>query len=301
MQAFLERFYEGVDRNLGDPHASARYPKSAKLADLHSVDRQIYESLLKVTGQESLLGYAEATITLKDGVEFYKLPPGFRQFRQLEKRTTDGRVQFIIRSKPFYGSEYGVDIITASRGFRLSPPPRLDADQDWVLIYSRSTDLLHYAQTPSKPGSRTIFSGTPGTNAGELVLIDDYYNGMGLRVYSASTGVPQEMEIEFYRVLGDRGIFNFRHPFSPIPTGDVWYEIMPVLPYPYDSIYALDVALLALNRREKPIKANSLIRDRRREWASCKSYYLSNVTDRGPSRTLPLTRMDLAATGEIPY
>ena len=34
MQAFLERFYEEVDRNLGDPHASARYPKSAKLADI---------------------------------------------------------------------------------------------------------------------------------------------------------------------------------------------------------------------------------------------------------------------------
>jgi hypothetical protein len=168
--------------------------------------------------------------------------------------------------------------------------------------------LLHYARASEKPASgisivdsKTVLSGTPGTDAGELVLVDDYYNGMELRVYQGSTGVPQEREILSSKIVRGGIAFHLRHPFSPVPRGEVWYEIMPVLPYPYDSIYALDVALLALNRREKPIKANSLIKQRRQEWASCKSYYLSNVTDRGPARTLPLKMSDLAATGEIPY
>ena len=66
-------------------------------------------------------------------------------------------------------------------------------------------------------------------------------------------------------------------------------------------IYAMDVALLTLPRREKPGKAASLLAQRSKKWVAAKQYFLSNVSDRGPSRTTPLKAEDLVATGEIPY
>lgn len=302
MDAFIERYFRALDRNLGDPHASKRYPKRERLEDLHAADREIFDALLKVMGQESLMGFSEATITLKNGVSFYQLPEGFRQFLQMERRVTEHSARDIIRTKPFYGQKYGVDVLTSSRGIRLDPAPILSADQDWTLLYLRSTGILHFAKAFAV-SETSVTSGIPGDDAGEVVLVPDYYNGMELNIFREDKkAAPQRREILKFSVLdGTKGTFHLRHPFSPIPQGDVWYEINPVLPWPYDSIYAMDVALLTLPRREKPGKAASLLKQRDKKWVAAKQYFLSNVADRGPSRTTPLKAEDLVATGEIPY
>ncbi len=298
MEAFLTRFYDDVDEHLGDPHASARISKASKLRKLHDADEQIFNQLLKTTMQESLLGYAEATITLEDGKEFYPLPPGFRQLVQFEFRWTE-RSTSILRSKQFYETHYGIDILSGSRGMRLRPPPSLSAPQDWVLLYLRSPGFLHHA-TAFKVGDKSVTSGVPGTDAGELILTTDYYNGMELRVFSAGRGAPQTQTITGFSILGDKGTFHLRHAFTPVPSGVVLYEICPTLPLKYDSIYALDVALLILGDRDRPVKVASLLKQRQAMWVSCKQYFESNVTDRGPARIHPLSRADRIATGEIP-
>ena len=297
MKAFLERFYEEVDDNLGDPHSSARLSKEKRLRDLHTVDRLfIFEKLIGSTLQESNLGYAEAEITFQNNVEFYLLPPGYRQFLELVRLDSEGRIISRIGSKPFHSKTYAVEILSAARGFRLAPPPILDADEAWTLRYNRAPGLLHYAQAP-EVGEKTLTLGTPGVDAGEKILLPDYYNGVEIHVYSATSGYPQTRVVQYDP---GEGILHLRTPWFPLPKAPVWYEICPTLPYPYDSIYAMDVALLNMGRRDNPAKVAGLMRDREKLWAGARSFFQSNVADRVPERIMPLRAEDAMPMSEIP-
>jgi len=80
----------------------------------------------------------------------------------------------------------------------------------------------------------------------------------------------------------------------------VWYEICPTLPPPYDSIYALDVALLNLGRRLRPDQVEGMLVQRQKKWDAAKSLIQSNVADRPPERTLPQRGVDRMSS-EIPF
>jgi hypothetical protein len=308
MDSFLERYYRAVTRELGDTHASSRYPKEDRLSDLGDIDQTLFDSLLNVSGQESLMGYSEASITLVDGQIFYPLPFGFRQFLQLEYRDDQNRVLDIIRTKQFYEGRYGVDILTADRGFRLFPPVDLRyADATWVLCYQRSPPLLHYAKAASVGrDGKTLVSGVPPEDAGEIHLVPDYYNGVELRVYRAGNladplvRVVTDFVVTRERLSEPQGVFHLREALSPIPAKDVWYEICPTVPLQYDRIYAMDAAIPELIRREKYEKAAQLKKTRDTRWRACVKHFSSNTMDRAPARIHPLTEEDLVSTGEIP-
>lgn len=307
MDSFLERYYRAVTRELGDTHTSSRYPPADRLSDLGDIDQALFDSLLNVAGQESLMGYAEATITLVDGQIFYHLPFGFRQFLQLEYRDSQNRVLDVVRTKQFYEGRYGVDILTADRGFRLFPPPNLTVNADWILCYLRSPPLLHYAEAESvSRDGKTLVSGVPPTNGGEIHLIPDYYNGAELRIYRAGNlADPQVRVVTDFVVTRERlskaqGVFHLREALSPIPTRNTWYEICPTVPLRYDKIYAMDAAIPELIRREKYEKATQLKKTRDTRWRACVKHFSSNTMDRAPARIHPLTEEDLVATGEIP-
>lgn len=297
MKAFIERFYHDIDRNLGDPHSSVRFPKEDKLQALHDTDQEIFEELLKLVGMESWMGYSETEITIEDGVSFYQFPPGFRHFVQMEHRDALGRIDGVIRSKSYYSHDYGVDVLTADRGFRLFPAPILSTGAIWHLIYLRSPGLLHYAKAKAI-SDKSLTAGEPGKDAGELVGIDDYYNGTELRIYSSGNSAhPQTREVLGYK----NGVFILRHAWNPLPEGEVWYETVPTLPFKYDSLYAIDVALSVLPQREKGGKAIALLRPRKKKWSAARQYFAANVSDRAPTRLRPLTRKDQVATGEVPW
>ena len=300
-KSFFERFFLDTDRRLGDPHSARKYTRTQKLRDLHEMDQTIFDDLLSVFGLESMMGYTEKEITITGGVSFYPLPINFRQFVQLEKRDSNGRVQDIIRSKSFYDSSRGVDILTADRGFRIFQPPSGSSDATWTLIYLRAPGFLHYAKA-SGVGDRSITSGKPGLSAGEVILVEDYYRGMEIRVFSAENGAaPQQREIIGFSLRSDKkGVFHVRHPWTPKPEGDVWYELCPTVPLKYDSIYSMDAAIATLPHRDRPLKSLSLVRERKRRWNACIQHFSSNVSDRGPTRMKPLTAMDLVPC-EVPY
>lgn len=297
-KSFLERYYDSITRNLGDTNASTRYPKSARLDDLHEIDREVYENLLTITKQESILGYAEARIDITNGQDFYLFPPGFRQFYALERRSSDGKsISATLSTRPLYGSGYRIQILTAERGFRLFPAPTISDDEEWVLRYSRAPGFLHYARAKDV-SDLSVVGGTPPTDGGELIRVRNYYNGMMLRIFSASQGAPQSREVVGYNA--DTGTFTLRHAFQPKPTGEVWYELLPTLPEPYDSFYSLDASILELDRREKPEKAASLLKQRAKKWKSAALYIMSNTSDREPGRTRPPKARDRITYGEIP-
>lgn len=246
-----------------------------------------------------MVGFAEATITLRNGINFYKFPVGFRNFIQLEKRAqilsdtvTGTRVDQIIRSKNFYTpptSGRWAEVITASKGFRLYPAPVLAADEDWTLLFNRAPCMLHYA-IASAVGNQSLTTGTPPTDGGEVICVPNYYNGIEINVFSEEGGSVQTNWVHNSTVSNGKVTFQLKYPWDPKPRGEVWYEIMPTLPYPYDALYALDAALPVLDQRERPGKALSLTRHRNALWSQAQKYFASNVSDRGPTRVTPASR-----------
>ncbi len=108
--SFLERFYEDVNANLDDSQTSKRISKAGKLRLLHVVEKMIWERILMLSGQESIVGRTEVTIEIENDKEFYLLPGNFRQFIVLEERT-DGDsnlVTNVLRSIPLFDGGPGV-------------------------------------------------------------------------------------------------------------------------------------------------------------------------------------------------
>jgi hypothetical protein len=293
MDPFIQRYYRAINRECGDPHTSDRYPNEDRLSDLHDFDQNFFDRLLNVAGQNSLMGYAEATVTLSSGTLFYNFPYGLRQFLQLEYRVNNVATAFL-RSKQFFRDYYGVDILTSNRGFRLFPPRNISSDQDWTLCYLRSPGFLHYAKATSvSSDGKSIVSGPPPTDGGEIHLIDDFYNGVELRIYDSGNGAHPQVRVVTDFVVTQRrlskpeGVFQLREALSPVPLQ-------------YDRIYALSAAIAELRRRDKHVKAESLEKEWNKKWVGCVAHFSSNTMDRGPERMSPIKPEDLMPSG-VPF
>lgn len=306
--SFIETFYADIDKWLVEADASARYPRIQRLRDLHSLDAQLFEKLLHAAGPESLMGYAEALLAFESQKMFYPLPQGFRQLLSVERRRDPSsttitsvpldRILNRLRSKTFYDEKSGVTILTGNRGIRVDPLPT--EASEWVLVYLRGVGQLHYAMA-SSVSDFSLTTGTPPDDAGRVILQNDYYTGMEIQVYDARVGAPQIREVTQFRVTEeDKGVFHIRHPWTPRPEGDIWYEVRPAAPPEYDEIYGLDAALRILTLRGLPEIANQLLKYRERTWQACRAYFESNVMDRGPSRLRPLKPEDRMPTGGAP-
>lgn len=287
MQALLERFYEDVDANLDDPSTSKRITKAKKLRLLHVAEKMIWERVLMLSGQESIVGRTETTITLENDKEFYLLPGNFRQFLGFERRTDGDSSQVVayLRSIPLFDAGPGVVVLSEQRGMMVKPKPDIEGDEDWTLIYQKGPVQLHHSEA-IQVSEKTLLGATPDPDAGEMVLNDGYYNGSLLRVYDAEAGQEQTREIVNFDAANKT--FHLRHAWTTLPTGTVRYEIRPTLPADYDDLYAMDVAIRILGRRSRARGRLGLKQDRRDLWEACKGYFLSNVADRAPSRLLPI-------------
>ncbi len=296
-RAFLERFYDAIDDHIGDPRTSRRITRQAKREQLAVVEVLIWEQLMKACGQESLIGRTETTVTLKNNIDRYALPGNFRQFITMERRETiSGRTRVTNRrgTLPYWSGGWGFEIISAQRGMILRPPPDLDADQDWTLVYLKGPIIGHYAKA-KEVGDKTITMGTPGADAGEIVDKDDYYKGSIVRIYAAGKGAMQEGEV----VSSDAktGTCHMQHAWSPKPDGDVYYEFAPELPIGYDDVYSLMVAIKNMPRRGQRQKMAMMIAQMKEQMRSCRQFFSSNVADRPPTRAAPHEMLDYV----LPY
>lgn len=300
MRPFLERFYSAVEDELGDPGTSKRYTTTKKLQDLNVVNTQVWEQLMDLTLAQSTLYFAECEITLEADKEFYTLPDGFRQFIALVRYDDDRNITGSMGSKQNMEISHGVEILSSTRGFRLRPLPVLSGDQTWTLQYLRGPGHLHYAKVEEfNPTQEALVSvGPANEQAGELILKDDYYNGLELRIYQAAGGAPQTREILKY--VAKSKTFILRHAFSPPIEGEAWYEITPCLPEPYDEIFAIDVSQKKLRQRGRLDLAESLLRTRNQHWEAVKKWVLSNSADRGARKVASVQRSDFTPVG-IPY
>jgi hypothetical protein len=287
MDAFISRYLAAVDRNLGDPVQAKRYPEADKLLDLWRIQVQVWEQLLSASGQESTIGRAEHALTIEDGVSFYPLPGNFRGFIGLERRQDGERNQVIDRldSISMFDAGPGVEILDGQAGMMIRPEPDVDtAESDWVLVYQKGPIFLHYGQAAAVTAGTITFAASP--TKGELINLDDYYAGSLVRVYSATTGMLQTRQITAYNAT--TRVATLQTNWGTTPTGTILYEICPVLPNPYDDLYALDAAIDKCPSIKAFDTMQALIARRRRLWAACHNYYADNVRDRMPRRSARL-------------
>lgn len=285
-QSFIERYLELVDHNLSDPHTTRRLTTERKLRDLEAVEVTVWERLLAASGQETVTGRHQVEITLENDKEFYLLPGNFRRFwwfRRFQGGDTDVTLGELPSIAEFdFGP--GVFIITPQRGMQVIPKPNITGTQTWTLCYQKGPVKLHYARA-GKVGAKSIAAGTPPANGGEIVFSDGYYNGSVVNVYRADKGSQQAREVLDWNA--NEGTFVLKHAFSPTPTGDVWYEIMPALPEPYDHLYAMDVAIRNLGRRPAQRAKRRELKDERKEMFNAAiNFVLSGVADRAPERII---------------
>lgn len=293
VKPFLERFYASIFRKIGDAHESDRLTKANLYQQLTTVNQQIFDQLIGLTLPESTFFYAEAEIVLEDGVSFYRLPPGFRQFLRMETRNTvTGGTEFMLGSKSHYGYGRGIEILSGNRGFRLYPPPILSGNQTWIMKFLRGPGLIHHARA-KRVGDKIVVGREPDEDAGELVRVNDYYNGLDLRICDTlETG-------EILNFDATTLTFHLRHSWDTVVGDDVCYEVCPCLPYPYDSIFACDVAIEIMSDRPKLVeKIVAQLPIREKAWNAAVEWVVSNVADRPPKRIYPPGPYDLMPDGE---
>lgn len=182
----------------------------------------------------------------------------------------------------------GVLVMSEQRGMLIRPEPLIDSDESWTLAYQKGPVILHHGTAQAISTSSLTGALTVATDAGEFVLKDGYYNGSLLRIYSATKHAPQTEEIVAFDA--DTKRFQVRHAWNPLPTGGtIKYEICPLLPSApaHDDLYAIDVAIMNSPSRRTELW-RTLDKLRRRTWDGALNYFLGNVSDRAPTRNLPI-------------
>lgn len=285
-KSFLETYYAQARRNMGDAQVSKRVTNEDLLNDLETADQMFFEELLPSTLQESTFGYATADIEIVAGQEFYRLPFGFRQFLHMYKLDTDGGILGSIHTQNHYGLDGSIEILDGNSGFRIPSIPTSEDAGTWTLGFIRGPGKLHYAKA-TRIGSKSIVSGDPPTDGGEVILVPDYYNGQQIWIYAALSGAPQFNQVTKSTVDGNRVIYHLRHALFPT-SGEVWYEIRPTLPPPQDAIYAVEAAIVNLDRRKQPEAVTLLEKQRKRLLSMARKYVASNTADRPMSMVRPV-------------
>ncbi len=306
MEAFVERYHAWIDDLLNDPAERRRHPVAKRLRDLDAHQKTIYERILKTSQARAQIGYCESTITLQDGVEFYRWPGNFRRFLRFERRVFDDPAPARISGVSSTGDpnnvlermgtiapwEYGrgVVMMTQQRGFRVSPVPTLSGDEVWTLCYQKGPIHPHWGTFEASPTViGTDFMKIPATipaDQGNVVRWPDYYVGEVLRIIEAGTGAGQFIEVTGFNPVD--GKCTLKHDFRPTPTGTIKYEFGTFLPEGLDKIVALSVALANTAVSDRSEQRGLLMKEFKEMFAGCSHYFNSQTADRphsaNPSR-----------------
>lgn len=291
MEAFVERYHAWLDELLNDPGDRRRFPITSRLRDLDAHQKSLYERILKTSQARAQMQYAEADITISNGVEFYRWPGNFRRFLKFERRV-DGDPNNIMETMktiaPWDKGRRGVVLMTPERGFRVQPVPQMTEEQTWTLCYQKG--LIHphwgsFAATGSNVGPNFLrFPASIPDAQGYLVKHPQYYAGEVLRIIDAGTGGGQSIEVSNFSV----GTLqcDLRHNFSPVPTGQIKYEIGGFFPEGLDKIVAVTVALSKTPMADRAEQRSLLMKEFKELYAACSHYFNSQTADR-PHRPDP--------------
>jgi len=286
MDSFLDRLYPLVREKLDDPSFSVRLTNAAILRAFDNVEKTIWERMLSGS-VDSVIGYVETPITLTEDVNRYPLPGNFRQFLGLEYRDTGDESLVLARRGSIHRNESGPGVVITEPGRELIWKPMPISGETgiiWTLMYQKGPIIIHEG-VGTAPGATTItFAASP--TGGELIGINDYYNGSLIRVLDGN-GITQTAEVTDYvsstRVATVRGWSR-----GIAPTGTPRYEIRPLIPPDYDELYSLDIAMKATSNRRGGRGLKELLLQRAELFNGARNVFMSAVADRAPSRNMPI-------------
>lgn len=290
MESFLERYYEQVNRELGDPPTSNRLTKAQKLADFYSIEAVLYENLLSATGHESLIGRTEVFVNFTEGVDTYRFPENYRNYLSLEKRQADNPDIVLARLRTIteFHPGPGVLLLGARKAFKIRPAPSIDSTNEWTLTYQRLWGRIHYGRCSIPHARALVHEGPMADGAGELVRRANYYRGAQINVYGGVSGIPQQNTVDS---SSEAGVFSFVHPWDPLPKGDadnpLMYEVLPTIPYEHEQLYAVEAAIRNSPRRHNEQWQNTVAATQQRLWNACLSHFSKATTERPSQAILP--------------
>lgn len=286
MRAFIEDYVEWVREYLGDPSRSKRLTPESVLRDLHAEYMVVYEELLKASAGETVIGYAEATISLRSDTEFYSFPGNFRQFLRLERRLVDNPRSVVDRleTKRFGSTDRGITISSAQCGFKATRVPIvIEESQDWVLMYQKGPIVLHWADNGKVINNQAVRLPASLPEAqGQIVAQADYY--VGELLHSIDARRPnQSIEVTAYNPA-TRALLLREPLLGDYRPGDEFkYEFRTLLPRGTDKLLATCVALGKTSDRTDPVKHRLLIRERRKFLQAARNYFRTATQDRAPA------------------
>lgn len=288
MRTFIEDYMDWVREALNDTANTKRLTTSQLLRDLHAHHQSVYEKLLRQSGAESLLGYAETSITLESGKEYYRLPGNFRFFLGFERRS-DGNPNYVISrlpSIPDWSNGPGVIISSPELGFRIRPVPTLSSNETWTLRYQKGPIVLHYGDGVYTPGNFRLQATLPAEQ-GERIDIENYYANEVMHFPGPlQSGIDTTVscsEVTAYNPITQ--ICTFRNAPAYPGTG-VRYEFRTILPRGMDKLIALSVALNQTANRVDSDKRKLLKDEWNDLWSTAKGFVKRMARDRGELRPL---------------
>lgn len=285
MQAFIEDYIEWVREQLGDPGRSKRLTPESVLRDLHAEHMVVFEELLKASAQETIIGYTEAIITLRNDTEFYSFPGNFRQFMGLERRLVDNPRSVVDRlgTKPFGSTDRGITISSVQRGFKVTRVPIIaEESQEWTLMYQKQPIVLHWSSDGQALNSLLVkMPASIPAEQGQIIRSSNYYVGELLHVIGDADS-NQSVEVTNY--VPAAGVLTLREPLvASSPSAKIKYEFRTFLPRGLDKLIATSVALGKTSDRTDPVKHRMLIRERRKFLRAARNYFRTATQDRVPA------------------
>lgn len=286
MDSFLDRLYPLVREKLDDPSFSVRLTNTAILRAFDNVEKTIWERMLSGS-VDSVIGYVETPITLTEDQNRYALPGNFRQFLGLEYRDTGDDSIVIARRGSIHRNEFGPGVVITEPGRELIWKPMPISGETgiiWTLMYQKGPIIIHEGTAQAVGATSITFEATP--SAGELIGINDYYNGSMIRILDGN-GITETAEITDY--VSSTKVATVRRWSGGItPSGTPKYEIRPLIPPDYDELYALDIAIKQTSNRRGGRGLNELLLQRTELFNGARNVFMSAVADRAPSRNIPV-------------
>lgn len=301
MRPFLKRYSDGIDDAFADPHITRRVSHQQRMELLEQVELSIWQEIMAISGSQTTLARADATIKIVSGTSRYALPGNFRKAIEFVRRDSQGNTLERLESRPAItpGNWRGYEVVDPRRGIIIHPISVQPTAGDWILVYHRAPLKLHYAKA-AKVGAQSLTASEPGSEGGELVRRSGYYDSAILHVYSASEGGELQIaEIESSAVSADGPMtFRLRHAWDQRPAGDVWYEIQPEIPPPMDALYSIDAAIRIAASRNRSSLRPQLLLDRRQIFKAVQGYFSCTVSDRMDQRVYASDLDDTDPWGE---
>ena len=260
-ESFLTRAIEDARENTDEPIMTAKYPDS-RIINL--IEKAYIIVLNEVNRNSRTPAVARINKTIVSGTTTYPLPHTVGSIHGIYKASdTGGKAFYDSRSK---FNPFGRGMWIENQTLHIQTADMYGAGTEVTIEYIPSgIARLHNGilDDINTDGDGVTFGATP--NAGTLDTHHEAYAGSILRFLGtdATGNYLQERIITAYDETTREAILDA--PLSPIPTGNIYYEIAPAISKGMDTVVALYVAWRIMSTEGNAKRASNILKAYRNE------------------------------------